>query len=251
MSVFTKENTCDSTPMMTLPGSGGATGVAAAGSTAATAGVGANATRDVASAVVAVADPVLDTNDRAAGPGDSGSTAGCTSASAATFARCTVCVSAFPDDGVGSDNGVVDDVGVGSGEAVPADGVELVEAMTSGDELVDALVDPGVEETGVLSWSSDSLADVLVDSAAVVGLVRGLVDDELWLVGFVFDGLVDAAAGDSPGSCVEVDGPLDVPSVDVLGPRPASEPVLLLEEGPVPLLDEEEPLGLSEPVPSA
>ncbi|MBB5160717.1 hypothetical protein [Mycobacterium sp. AZCC_0083] len=63
------------------------------------------------------------------------------------------------------------------------------------------------------------------------------------MVGFVCDGLVDAAEGDSPGSCVEVDGPLDVLSVDVLGPRLASEPV--------PLLDEEEPLGLSEPVLSA
>ena len=63
------------------------------------------------------------------------------------------------------------------------------------------------------------------------------------MVCFVCDGLVDTAVGDSPGSCVEVDGPLDVPSVDVLGPRLASEPV--------PLLDEEEPLGLSELVPSA
>jgi hypothetical protein len=59
------------------------------------------------------------------------------------------------------------------------------------------------------------------------------------VVGFVCDGLVDAAEGDSPGACVEVDGL----SVDVLGPRLASEPV--------PLLDEEEPLGLSEPVLSA
>jgi hypothetical protein len=63
------------------------------------------------------------------------------------------------------------------------------------------------------------------------------------VVGFVCDGLIDAAVVDSPGSCVEVDGSLDVLSVDVLGPRPASEPV--------PLLDEEEPLGLSEPVLSA
>jgi hypothetical protein len=209
----------------------------------------------VAAAVVAVVDPAPDMNDRAAGPGDSGSTAGCTSASAATFARCTVWVSALPDDGVGSDTRVVDDAGVGSGEAVAADGVELVEAMTSGDELVDALVDPGVEETGVASLPSDSLGDVLVDSAAAVGLVQLLVEDELCVVGFVPDGLVDAVAGDAPGSCVEVDGPLDVPSVDVpsvdvLGPRLASEPALLLDEL-VPLLDEEEPLGLSEPVPSA
>jgi hypothetical protein len=70
------------------------------------------------------------------------------------------------------------------------------------------------------------------------------------VVGFVCDGLVDAAEGDSPGSCVEVDGPLDVPSVDVLGPRLASEPASLLDEL-VPLLDEEEPLGPSEPVLSA
>jgi hypothetical protein len=154
---LTTENTCDSTPMMTLPGSGGATGVAAAGSTATTAGVGDDGASAVfAAAVVAVADPAPDTNDRAAGPGDSGSTAGCTSASAATFARCTVWVSPFPDDGVA-----------------------LVEAMTSGDELVDALVDPGVEEAGVLSWSAEAVGDVLVDSAAAVGLVRWLVEDEV------------------------------------------------------------------------
>jgi hypothetical protein len=229
--------------MMTLPGSGGATGVAAAGSTPTTVGVGDGATSAVAAAIVAVADPALDTNDRAEGPGDSGSTAGCTSASAATFARCTVCVSPFPDDGVGSDNAVVVDDGVGSGDAAPADGVELVDTMTSGDELVDALVDPGVEETGVVSLSAGAVGDVLVDSAAAVGLVRWLVEDEPYVVCFVCDGLVDTAVGDSPGSCVEVDGLLDGPSVDVLGPRLASEPV--------PLLDEEEPLGLSEPVPSA
>jgi hypothetical protein len=166
--------------MMTLPGSGGATGVAAAGSTATIAGVGDDGASAVfAAAVVAVADPAPDTNDRAAGPGDSGSTAGCTSASAATFARCTVWVSPFPDDGGGSDVGVGDEMGVGSGEAIPADGVEPVEAMTSGDELVDALVDPGVEETGVLSWSAEAVGDVLVDSAAAAGLVRWLVEDEL------------------------------------------------------------------------
>jgi hypothetical protein len=165
--------------MMTLPGSGGATGVAAAGSTVTTVGVGDDATSDVAAAVVAVADPVPDTNDRAAGPGDSGSTTGCTSASAATFARCTVWVSPLPDDGVGSDVRVGDAMGVGSAEAVPADGVELVEAMTSGDELVDALGDPGVEETGVLSWSAEAVGDVFVDSAAAVGLVRWLVEGEL------------------------------------------------------------------------
>jgi len=154
--------------------------VAAAGSTATTAGVGDDGASAVfATAVVAVADPAPDTNDRAAGPGDSGSTAGRTSASAATFARCTVWVSPFPDDEGGSDVNVGDEMGVGSGEAVPADGVELVEAMTSGDELVDALVVPGVGETGVLSWSAEAVGDVLVDSAAAVGLVRWLVEDEL------------------------------------------------------------------------
>jgi hypothetical protein len=86
------------------------------------------------------------------------------------------------DDGVGSDDGVLDDAGVGfdagvgSGEAVPVDGVGVVGATTSGAELADSLVAVGVEEPGVLSWSSDSLGDVLVDSA--VGLVRWLVDDE-------------------------------------------------------------------------
>jgi hypothetical protein len=70
------------------------------------------------------------------------------------------------------------------------------------------------------------------------------------VVGFVCDGLIDAAVADSPGSCVAVDGPLDAPSVDVLGPRLASEPVPPLDEL-VPLLDEDEPLGPSEPVPSA
>jgi hypothetical protein len=90
-----------------------------------------------------------------------------------------VWVSPFPDDRGGSDVSVGDEMGVGSGEAVPADGVELVEAMTSGDELVDALVDPGVEETGVLSWSAEVVGDVLVDSAPAVGLVRWLVEDGL------------------------------------------------------------------------
>jgi hypothetical protein len=70
------------------------------------------------------------------------------------------------------------------------------------------------------------------------------------VVASVCDGLIDAAAADSPGSGVEVDGPLDVLSVDVLGPRLASEPASLLDEL-VPLLDEEEPLGPSEPVLSA
>jgi len=78
------------------------------------------------------------------------------------------------------------------------------------------------------------------------------------VAGFVCDGLADAAVADSPGSCVEVDGPLDVPPDDVVGPRRASEPAPLLDEPvplldePVPLLDEEEePLGPSEPVLSA
>jgi hypothetical protein len=65
------------------------------------------------------------------------------------------------------------------------------------------------------------------------------------VVGFVCDGLADAAVGESPGSCVEVDGPLEGPSVDVFGPRLASELVPLLDE------DEGEPLGPSEPVLSA
>jgi hypothetical protein len=65
------------------------------------------------------------------------------------------------------------------------------------------------------------------------------------VVCFVGDGLVDAAVGESPGSCVEVDGLLEVPSADVRGPRLASEPVPLLAEA------EEAPLGLSDPVPSA
>jgi hypothetical protein len=63
------------------------------------------------------------------------------------------------------------------------------------------------------------------------------------VVSFGCDGLGDAAVADSPDSCVEVEGPLGVPSVDVLGRRLASEPVSLL--------DEEVPLGLSEPVLSA
>jgi hypothetical protein len=65
------------------------------------------------------------------------------------------------------------------------------------------------------------------------------------VVGFVFAGVVDAAAGDSSGSSFEVDGS----SVALLGPRLASEPVPLLDE--LVELEEEAPLGLSEPVPSA
>jgi hypothetical protein len=90
-----------------------------------------------------------------------------------------VCVSPLSDDGVGSDDEVRDDIGVGSGEAVPAGGVELVEATTSGSVLGDALVDPGVEETGVLSWSAEAVGDVLVESAAAVGLVWRVVEDVL------------------------------------------------------------------------
>lgn len=63
------------------------------------------------------------------------------------------------------------------------------------------------------------------------------------MVGFVSDDLGDAAVGDSPGSCVEFEGPLGVPPVDALGPRLASEPA--------PLLGDEELLGPSELVPSA
>ena len=138
--------------MMALPGSGGATGAAAAGRTATTVGVGDGATSDAAANVGAA-----DANDRATGLGDSGSTAGCTSESAATLARCTVCVTSLSDDGVGSDDGVLDDAGVGfdagvgSGEAVPVDGVGVVGATTSGPELADSLVAVGVDEAGVLS----------------------------------------------------------------------------------------------------
>ena len=69
------------------------------------------------------------------------------------------------------------------------------------------------------------------------------------MVDFVSDGLVDVAAGDSPGSWVEVD-PVDVPWFDVPGPLLASEPELLLGE-PVLPFGEAELLGPSEPVPSA
>lgn len=229
--------------------------MAAAGSTATAAGVGAGATSDATAAAGAVADSAPDTNDRAVGLGDSGVSTVWMSASAATLARCTVCVTSLSDDGVGSDDavgfvdGVVDDTGitsdggVGSGEPGPADGVELAGATTSGAELVDALVAGGVEEVGVLSWSAEEVCDVFVDSAAAAGLVWPLVEDELCVLRFVSDGLVDVEVGESPGPCVEVDGPLDVPSFDVLGPRLGSEPV--------PLLGEDELPGLSEPVPSA
>jgi hypothetical protein len=73
-----------------------------------------------------------------------------------------------------SGDGVVDDDGVGLGEATVAGAVELVEEM-----LGDAVVAPGVEETGVPSWSSEADGDELADSPAAVGLVRWLVDDEL------------------------------------------------------------------------
>jgi hypothetical protein len=73
---------------------------------------------------------------------------------------------------------VVDDAGDGSGEAVPDDGVGLGDAITPGDELVDAPVDPGVEETAVSSWSFEVVGSVVVDSAGAVGLVGRLVGDE-------------------------------------------------------------------------
>ena len=227
--------------MMTLPGSGGATGAAAAGSTATVFGDGAAASA-VAAAVVVVADA----NDRAAGPQDGRSATGCTSASAATFARCTVGVSPFPDDGAGSDeieddNGIADDVGVGAGVAVPRSG--LVGVTASGGVLVDALVDAGADETGALSSSSVAVEGVLADSAAAAGLVRWLATDVPCVVDVVDDGRVDGAVADSPGSCVEVDAPLEVLPADVLDSWLSSEFL--------PLLGEEELLGLSAPVPSA
>lgn len=149
--------------MMTLPGSGGATGVAAAGSTATTVGVGDGATSDAAVAVDAVADPA-DANDRAVGPGDSGSATGWTAAGAATFASFTVCVSPLSDDGDGSDLGVRPAGGVGTGEAAPSDRAEVAGTMTSGDESVDR----GVVESGALSWPVE----------VAVGLVWWLVEDE-------------------------------------------------------------------------
>src|SRR5947199_2102974 len=122
-----------------------------------------------------------------------------------------MCVSPLSDDGVGS------------GEAAVADAGELVEAMTSDDVLVEAVVDPGVEVTGVSS-SSEAVGDELADSAAAVGLVRWLVENEPWVVPGVCEVVVDAAMADSPFAFVDVDAPLEVPSVedaavDVLGPR--------------------------------
>jgi hypothetical protein len=225
---------------MALAGNGGATGVAAAGSTATTAGVGddATASRGVSAAVTAGADPVPDalpdTDDRAAGS-NPGSITEWISASAATTACCTACVIAFPPDGVGS------------GELAPADGVELVGAMTSSDEVEGALVGPGVkdsdvEDSGVLPWPAETVGDVLVDSAAAVslgvpllvdwvGAVPALLgDDELWVVFLVRNDVVDDAVSDPPDFCVEGDGPIDVPSEEVLGAGLASEPVVLLDE---------------------
>jgi hypothetical protein len=181
-----------------------------------------------------------DADDRAAGS-DPRSITECTSASAATTACCTACVIAFPPDGAGSSDGV------GSDELAPADGVELVGAMTSSDEVEGALVGPGVEDSdvedsGVLPWPAEPVGDVLVDSAAAVslrvpllvdwvGAVPALLgDDELWVVFLVRNDVVDDAVCDPPDFCVEGDGPLDVPSEEVLGAGLASEPVVLLDE---------------------
>jgi hypothetical protein len=131
---------------------------------------------------------------------------------------------------------------IGSIVVAPADGVELVE-------------DSDVEDSGVLPRPAETVGDVVVDSAAAVGLgvpllvdwlgaiPAALCDDERWVVFLVRNDVVDGAVGDSPDACVEGDEPLDVPSDEVLGPWLASEPVLLL--------DEEEPPELSGPVPSA
>ena len=110
-----------------------------------------------------------------------------------------------------------------------------------------------------------ALGDVVLESAAVVGLVlllpsewRGAVlepvmpadglpaffgDRELWVAFVVCDDLVDGAMCDSPDSCVVFDGPLEAPSDEVRGPRLVAAPVLLL--------DEEGPAELSGPVLSA
>jgi hypothetical protein len=154
-----------------------------------------------------------------------------------------VCVIEFPPDEVGS------------GEVAPANGVELVETMTSSEEVDGALAGPGVEDSGVLSSPAETVGDVLVDSAAAVGLgvplpvdslgavPAALCDDERWVGLFVRNDVVDGAVSDSPDTCGEGDGPFDVSADEVLGPWLASERVLLL--------DEAEPAEPSGPVPSA
>jgi hypothetical protein len=132
--------------------------------------------------------------------------------------------------------------GVGSGEVAPADGVEVVETMTSSEEVDGALAGTGVEDSDVGDSGAVGLGvPLLVDWLGAVP--AALCDDERWVGFFVRNDVVDGAVGDSPDACGEGDGPFDVSSDGVLGPWLASERVLLL--------DEVEPAEPSGPVPSA
>jgi hypothetical protein len=233
-SVFTAENTSVNRPTMALPGRAGATGVAAAGSTATavcvTAVDGTTARCGATAAVTVETDPAsAETRDTDARINESGS--------ASSMALCALgTASALAWRPSGNDARSTD--GLGSGDAAG-----------SGD------VEPGVEGAG----------DVVLDSAAAFGLVSPRLgdgpaavfepvvsaeclpapfdDDERWVALVVREDVVDAAVGDSSDFCVEGDGALVVPADEVCGPALAAELVLPL--------DGEEAPGLSEPVPSA
>jgi hypothetical protein len=221
---------------MALPGRAGATGVAAAGSTAtAVCGVTAvdgNAARcGVTAAVTVETDPASaetrDTDDRVA------ESAG---AAATTPLDVLATGSALAWRPSGNDARSTD--GLGSGDAAGSGEVE-----------------PGVEGAG----------DVVLDSAPAFGLVSPRLgdgpaavfepvvpaeclpapfdDDERWVALVVREDVVDAAVGDSSDFCVVGDGALVVPADEVCGPALAAELVLPLDGEEVP-----EP---AEPVPSA
>jgi hypothetical protein len=107
---------------------------------------------------------------------------------------------------------------------LPTDVVESGDGVGSG------------EVSGVLPWPAETVGDVLVDSAAAVGLAVPLLvdwlgavpaargEDELWVVFLVRNDMVDGAVCDPRDFCDEGDGPLEAPSEVVLGAVPPLRP---------------------------
>jgi hypothetical protein len=245
---------------MGLAGNGGATGVAAAGSTAtgvgAAAWVAAAVTCGADVAVAAEADLVTvksrRTVDLAAGSGEVASRTLRAAATASARRWCTKGANALATDGAGWGDGV------GSAGVITGERLGLVGAEASADGVEPEPDGPRVDGSDAPpEMLGDVVAlDAVLDSAAVVGLVlllpsewRGAVlepvtpagglpaffgDREPW-VGFVFcDDLVDGAMWDATDSCVVFDGPLEARSDEVCGPRFDAEPLLLLDaEGPL------------------
>lgn len=195
---------------MGLAGSLGATGVAAAGSTAtaarAPAGAANPARCGVAASVAAGAEPVSGTVDRDAG-------SEWAAAGAATTACRTAWVSALAPDGIGSgDGGALVDA---SADEVPGDG-----------DAVD-----GSSAAGGSGLRLDALAVAIEPVTPTDGRPTPLSDGDPWVAFLARTDPVDDGVGDPPASVAAEDDTPEVP-----GPALPSEPT--------PRLDDDE---LSEP----